>query len=65
MAQNVGTNDEAVRNIFYVIFLTFERDATSPMGTLVENVKRQKSTHPITQHRTVDKQLTSAYDLHF
>jgi 2-keto-4-pentenoate hydratase/2-oxohepta-3-ene-1,7-dioic acid hydratase in catechol pathway len=33
---------------FWLIFLTFERDATILRGTLVENVKKsQKSTHPI------------------
>jgi hypothetical protein len=28
------------------IFLTFEKDIANITGTLVENVKRQKSTHP-------------------
>jgi hypothetical protein len=49
MTQNVGTNDEAVtgpKQIFFVIFLSFERDTTTLRGTLVENVKKSKINPP-------------------
>jgi hypothetical protein len=43
MTQNVGTSDETVtgsKQIFFLIFFTFERDTTTYRGTLVENVKK-------------------------
>jgi hypothetical protein len=49
MTQNVGTNYEAVtgsKRIFFLIFLTFDRDTANYRGTLVENAKMSKINPP-------------------